>query len=57
MDFRWERSLNDRTYIRQYRRKEVLEILENVRLEFVAFDKVVHDLQRPRLLVVTTKSY
>ena len=34
---------DDRTYIRQYRREEVLEILERVGLEFVAFAEVVHD--------------
>jgi SAM-dependent methyltransferase len=44
------------TYVRQYRRDEVLEILGKVGLELVAFDEVVHDPKHQRLLVVATKS-
>jgi SAM-dependent methyltransferase len=44
-----------KTYVRRYRREEVLEILENVGLELVAFDEVVHDPEHRRLLVVAVK--
>jgi SAM-dependent methyltransferase len=43
------------TYVRRYRRDEVLEILGKVGLELVAFDEVVHDPKHRRLLVVATK--
>ena len=45
----------NKIYIRQYRREEVLEILGKAGLELVAFDEVLHDEQHPRLLVVATK--
>jgi SAM-dependent methyltransferase len=44
------------TYVRWYRREEILKILENAGLELVAFDEVVHRPEYPRLLVVATKS-
>ena len=53
-----QRHLNptNNTYVRQYRREEVVEILGRVGLELVAFDEVVHDPKHRRLLVVATKS-
>jgi SAM-dependent methyltransferase len=50
---RWHPQNN--TYVRQYERKEVLEIFGKVGLELVAFDEVVHDPKHRRLLVVATK--
>jgi SAM-dependent methyltransferase len=44
-----------KTYIRQYRREEVLEILKKAMLELVAFDEVIHAPQHRRLLVVASK--
>jgi SAM-dependent methyltransferase len=46
---------DNRTYIRQYRREEVLEILGKAELKLLAFDEVVHDPQHTRLLVVAAK--
>jgi SAM-dependent methyltransferase len=43
------------TYIRFYSQPEVLRILRNFDLEFIAFDRVEHDRNRPRLLVVARK--
>lgn len=43
------------TFIRRYRRDEVLEILDRLGLEHVAFDAVEHDSSHTRLLVVARK--
>jgi SAM-dependent methyltransferase len=43
------------TFIRQYRRDEVVAILENAALELVAFDHVDHHPDHRRLLVVAAK--
>ena len=43
------------TFIRRYRKDEVLEILDRVGLEHVAFDTVEHDSSHKRLLVVARK--
>jgi SAM-dependent methyltransferase len=50
---RWKSE--GKSYVRRYRRDEVLEILGKVGLELVAFDEVVHDPKHRRLLVVATK--
>ncbi len=43
------------TFIRRYRKNEVLEILDRVGLGHVAFDTVEHDSSHKRLLVVARK--
>lgn len=43
------------TYIRQYTRSEIVEILSIVSLELVAFDQVQHGRDYSRLLVVARK--
>jgi SAM-dependent methyltransferase len=48
-------SHRDHTYLRQYRREEILDIIEKVKLEHVAFDEVIHDPEHLRLLVVAAK--
>ena len=43
------------TFIRQYTKQEVTEILAHARLELKTFDEVRHDFDQVRLLVVATK--
>jgi SAM-dependent methyltransferase len=46
---------NESTYLRRYTRREVGEILEALALDLVAFDKVSHDPDNQRMLVVARK--
>jgi SAM-dependent methyltransferase len=43
------------TFVRRYRRDEVIEILDHAGLDHVAFDSVQHDQSHKRLLVVARK--
>jgi SAM-dependent methyltransferase len=46
---------DERTFMREYTREEVSEIVSGASLELVEFDQVVHAPGRTRLLVVVTK--
>ena len=43
------------TYFRWYERSEILEVLSNISIEFVAFDRVQHAPNFSRLLVIAKK--
>ena len=47
---------SNQTYVRHYKREEVLEILGKAGLELIAFDEVVHNSEHRRLLVIATKT-
>jgi SAM-dependent methyltransferase len=50
------RTFKRTTYVRRYTRDEILEIVERVGLEHVAFDEVRHDPEYVRLLMVARRA-
>ncbi len=53
--FETDKPESEIAFVRWYTRSEILEILESVSLELVAFDQVQHDPDHSRLLVVARK--
>ena len=48
--FQWDEA----TYVREYERPEIADMLRAADLELVAFDQVAHDARHSRLLVVAS---